>query len=115
MIEIRSPFHYDPASFKGEVNDEESLTVPDQAISVKEILEFSRSGIDIGINTRRGLYDDDLGSSDIDDYEPLEINDIFEAHELKLQNELEAQQQAAQAASQAKQDEQPPLPMEEQE
>lgn len=111
MTKIRSPFNYDPADFVGEVNTGESQTVPDQALSIKEIIDFSRSGIDIGLNSNRGLYDDDLGSSDIDDFEPVEVNDIFEAHmqALQVQQELTPKEDDATQATQESSEPSPKL------
>ncbi|QXN74995.1 hypothetical protein [Microvirus mar2] len=113
MTKIRTPFTYDPADYIGEVNELDSLTVPDQALSIKEIVDYSRSGIDLGLSRYKRLYDDDLGDSNLDNFEPIEVNDIVDAQQLQLQNELEYQQRQAKAASEAKneQNEQPQLPL----
>ena len=82
MVKVRSQFTYDHTKDPGHTFTEPSQTVPDQALSIEEILRFSRSGIDLGLSGQ-GYYDEDLG---IDHFESAgfdEIEDLVDAAALR--------------------------------
>lgn len=84
MIEFQTQWNFDPANWPGEINEEPSLTVPDQAYTVQELLEKFTSG-GIPPVSLPGQYDDDPSFDDID---PTRLGDFDLADLTALQIEL---------------------------
>lgn len=79
-----------------------SMTVPDESLTVKEILERFRRGQPLSIHTRDTLYDPDsnFDSQDLEEVSRMDITDRSElAQELRLKNaRVKSDLEAAQAA-----------------
>lgn len=67
----------------GEVNEQPSLTIPDEAYTIQEIFERSASGLIDTTQTRQGYYPDDSEFDDID-LEKISRLDFTEIEEHKL-------------------------------
>lgn len=65
--------------------DKKSMTVPDQSYSVKDLLDKSKRGIDLGID-RNPQYSAADMSYDDDDVEKVSRLDINDKHQLQLEN-----------------------------
>jgi hypothetical protein len=95
MLKVRTPFNFDYGiDAKAEVNDLPSLTVPDQTMSVKEILERYARGLPLGAGERVPMYDEE---DDLPDPRTLDLVDRQELSE-QFKSEIEyvrAQQEEA--------------------
>lgn len=88
-MKIQKFYEYNPESIEYEKNNGEVITVPDQSLTVKEILErFRRGTLDYESLQSRGYYDDD--DTDIDS-SPMIVEDItdIEAAGLRVNELLE--------------------------
>lgn len=87
--------HYNSKPDKGEINNKPSLTVPDQTMSVTELLKRYASGMPIG--GKSPLYhgeteDDDIGDHVLQNMDQLDRIDYLREKEqefLKLKTDLE--------------------------
>lgn len=90
MKKVRTWFNHEPT--KGEVNNQPSLTVPDQTMSMREIMLRYASGLPISGNNAEPQYDD-LDSP----YAGLNLNtlDLSERYDLadEVQREYEELQE----------------------
>jgi hypothetical protein len=87
--QVNNWLNYNSEEQQYEVNKQKSLTIPDQALSIKEILNRFARGLDI--EGFKPIYDDDI--NDNDDYLPdPRTLDLAEREELKeqFQNELKS-------------------------
>lgn len=79
-----------------------SMTVPDESLTIKEILERFRRGQPLSIHTRDVLYDPEsnFDSQDLEEVSRMDITDRSQlAQELRIRNEqAKADLQAAEAA-----------------
>lgn len=79
-----------------------SMTVPDESLTIKEILERFRRGQPLSIHTRETLYDPDatFDSQDLEEVGRMDITDRSElSQELRIRNsQLKADLEAAEAA-----------------
>lgn len=81
MKKIVSCLSYDPADHPGEKNSGISATIPDQSLTVKQILERFAMGLGYG-NLKVQVYDED--DIDFDDQLPdLRRMDLAEAEDFK--------------------------------
>lgn len=77
-IHYESGAHWLYKETQGEVNNEPSLTVPDQTMSIREILERYARGLSV-TDGRVPIY---LGEDEMPDLSKL---DLVELHEMKFQ------------------------------
>jgi hypothetical protein len=56
-------YSYDPSNHEGEINDDPDMTLPDQAYTVKQLLERHMAGLPIDVSTNLN-YDEDDDSED---------------------------------------------------
>lgn len=82
-LKIKTPYNYMEFDRDDEVNDEPSLTIPDQTLSIPEILERYARGLPIG-GANEGYYDED---DDLPDPRTLDLEERFQLAE-KYQNEI---------------------------
>lgn len=73
-IVYKSALNAEEFPYDGEVNNEPSLTVPDQTMSIKTILERYARGLPIGGRTDE-FYDED---DTMPDYRSLDLTEISE-------------------------------------
>lgn len=85
-IKIVTNFDYELTSQGMEHNNEPSMTVPDDSISIKEILQRSLQGIGSDSHVRNQWYSPDVSWED-EDYEKLATLDPAELEEIALENE----------------------------
>lgn len=103
---VRNSLNYDHTKIRGEVNTKPSLTVPDQTMSIKEILErFAR-----GLPFQAGKVPIYEGEEEIPDLRTMDLADIQELTEsakenLENQKEKYAKLQKAKAAKKQKEQE----------
>lgn len=80
-----------------EMNDEPSLTIPDQTLTIKQIYDRFTRGLTLTPNQRNPVYNGDI---DIPDYENMDLADREEALQdakTKLENITDAINQATKA------------------
>lgn len=86
MRTFRTQWNYNADDEPKETISEPSQTVPDQALSIPQILNYSRSGIDLGLESRDGVYDDDFGDDEeFDDFVVEDLTDVDNLRELDTQ------------------------------
>ena len=88
---------YNDQEYPGQINKEPSMTVPNQSLSVKQILEKHVQGIRLSIG-KEGLYDED---TDIDDVVLKSSMDVTEVQEL-YDNEVQSIKSKAELKKTAK-------------
>lgn len=107
---IRFKHQFPPVPYvsKGEVIDQPSMTLPDQSLSIPEIMERYSRGLNLGANTRTEIYhgeDDefpDLSRMDLVEREEYILNRRQELDDLKSKLESEAKQRQLEKRSKAK-------------
>lgn len=92
-----SPNH--PPPIGGEVNDEPSMTVPDQTMSMRELLTRFANGLPIDGDNSEAFYDDDENSLGIN----LRTLDLVDQQNLReyAENLIEAERQKREAEKNA--------------
>lgn len=86
---FRNQYNYDPKIDTGfSEYKEQSMTVPDESYSIKDLLKKHRSGIPVNVE-RDGQYDDDPDHDDIDRTELLNMDLAEKAEILEQQKELQ--------------------------
>lgn len=58
-IKVRTPFNREEHITKGKVFTMPSMTIPDQSMSIKTLMEKYARGMDLGGITKKELWDDD--------------------------------------------------------
>lgn len=105
---IVTAYNYDPSDNPGELTTKKSVTVPDQSLTVEEILDLYARGIGIDSIYHEGSGLDDPSFDDLDPTQRPDF-DIIEAHQIlgdvnqRLQNTEEGstqQQQPTDTSSQ---------------
>lgn len=87
-LPFKTPHTYSQYVRDDEVNNEPSLTIPDQTMTIPEILERFARGLPIGGQTE-GYYDED---DDLPDYRTLDLEERaqlaikYQTEILRLQN-----------------------------
>lgn len=94
---FRTPYNYVPKPDDNEFPDPVSMTVPDQTMTVSELLYRAVHGMPLSVSdySSRALYDD---TSDFDTYDPLEdgdtdLVDYWQASRVEAATQLEIQRQ----------------------
>lgn len=99
MKRIQNSLNYDPADWPGEKNTMPSMTVPDQAMSIQEILRRFAQGLPLG-GQKVPLYDEDI-PFDAQEFQRMDLADkqeFMEANKRRmeqLQSELNDQRNAS--------------------
>ena len=99
MKRVQNSLNYDPADWPGEKNTMPSMTIPDQAMSIQEILRRFAQGLPLG-GQKVPLYDEEL-PFDTQQFQKMDLADkaeIMEANKRRvqdLQSELHDQQKDA--------------------
>lgn len=79
-MKTRKFYNYNSESISYEHNNGEVITIPDQSLTVKEILErFRRGTLDYDSLRSNGYYDDDDENIDM---APITIEDITDIEEI---------------------------------
>jgi len=95
---VQNSLNYDPANWPGEKNTMPSLTIPDQAMSIQEILRRFAQGLPLG-GQKVPLYDEDL-PFDAQQFQKMDLADkaeYIEANKRRiegLESELNDQRSA---------------------
>lgn len=78
MIKIRTSLNYDPSEDKGEISLKPTQTIPDEALSIQEILQRFTQGYEF---PRKPTHYDD--TDDFDDVDPTRAPDfdLSDAHQ----------------------------------
>lgn len=98
MKKVQNSLNYDPADWPGEKNTMPSLTIPDQAMSIQEILRRFAQGLPLG-GQKVPLYDEDL-PFDAQQFQKMDLADkaeYIEANKRRiegLESELNDQRSA---------------------
>lgn len=82
--------HFNAVPDTGEVNSQPSMTVPDQTMSVKEILEKHARGGVIGLGGKQEVYN---GEEEIPDLKRMDLSEIAELKEANLREIQKFQEQ----------------------
>ena len=84
-MKINTFYNYNPEEQLIDEGSGEVVTIPEQSLTVKDILErFRRGTLDYSELNSKGYYDDD--DSDID-FSPPEIDDITDIENLALRKQ----------------------------
>lgn len=95
MKKVQNSLNYDPADWPGEKNNMPSMTIPDQAMSIQEILRRFAQGLPLG-GQKVPLYDEDI-PFDAQEFQRMDLADkqeFMEANKRRmeqLQSELNDQ------------------------
>ena len=82
--DVQNNSWYNPHVIEGEINEEASMTVPNQALSVRKILEKHVNGMRVGV-MKQGIYHED---QNIDNPVIERLIDVTEVEEnVRLVNE----------------------------
>lgn len=81
---IKTPFNYMEFEQDHEVNNEPSLTIPDQTMTIPEILERYARGLPIGGSNENEYYDED---DTLPDPRTLDLEERFQLAD-KIRQEL---------------------------
>lgn len=83
MYKVNHPLNYDHTAHAGEINDQPSETIPDESMSIREILARFAQGLSVG-GGRTPIYDEDDDFPDPRTLDLAEIQDLRERYEAEL-------------------------------
>lgn len=88
MKKVLNPLNYDPSLFPGEINTQPSLTIPDQTLSLREILDRYASGRPVeGRASYSDFYDEDNFHPDP---RTLDLEELYQLAQKSQEDILEA-------------------------
>lgn len=76
---------YNDQEFQGEINEEASMTVPNQSMSVKTILEKHVQGIRLSI-AKQPIFDEEANIDDTVLKSSMDVTEVQELYENEVQN-----------------------------
>ena len=82
---LRDNCWYNDHEYPGQINNEPSMTVPNQSLTVKQILEKHVNGIRLSIG-KVGIYDEEADIDDVVLKSSMDVTEVQELYDNEVQN-----------------------------